>query len=149
VADAYDRQVISEFRARGGVVGGGLQDLSLLLLHHVGAKSGSNRVTPLAYWPVSDKAVVVLASNRGAPRHPDWYYNLVANPTTIVEIGAETWTVRARVVAADERRVLIDRLMAASQSVAGAVGRTSRQIPVVVLDLLARVDPAGRSETHR
>ena len=96
MADAYDQQVISEFRSRGGVVGG-LQGLSLLLLHHVGAKSGSERVTPLAYCPITDNAVVVLASNRGAPRHPDWYYNVVTNPTTTAEIGAATWTVQARV----------------------------------------------------
>jgi deazaflavin-dependent oxidoreductase (nitroreductase family) len=120
----------------------------LLLSHHVGAKSGSERVTPLAYWPVTDNAVVVLASNRGAPRHPDWYYNLVANPTTTAEIGAETWTVRARVAAPEERRALIDRLMAETQSVAAAVGHTSREIPVVILDLLARRDQASRGETH-
>ena len=89
MADTFDDQVISEFRARDGIVGG-LQDLSLLLLHHFGAKSATERVTPLAFWSVSDNAVVVLASNRGAPRHPDWYYNLVAHPSTTVEIGAET-----------------------------------------------------------
>jgi F420H(2)-dependent quinone reductase len=79
VADTFDKQVISEFRTRVGVVIG-LQDLSLLLLHHFGATLGTERVTPLAFWSVSHNAVVVLASNRGAPRHPDWYYNLVAHP---------------------------------------------------------------------
>jgi deazaflavin-dependent oxidoreductase (nitroreductase family) len=138
VTDTLDEQVISEFRARGGVVSG-LQDVSLLLLHHSGAKSGTERVTPLAYWSVSDNAVVVLASNRGAPRHPDWDYNLVAHPTTTVEIGAETWSVRARVAAPEERRKITDRLVVDSPSVASAVGRTSRQIPVVILELLARV----------
>lgn len=111
MTDTFDEQVISEFRARGGVVSG-LQDLSLLLLHHFGAKSGSERVTPLAFWSVSDNAVAVLASNRGAPRHPDWYYNLVAHPTTTVEIGAEVWSVRARVAAPEERRKMTDRLVA-------------------------------------
>ena len=61
---------------------------------------------------------MVLASNRGAPRHPDWYYNLVAHSTTTVEIGAETWSVRARVAAPEERRKVIDRLVAESPSVA-------------------------------
>ena len=79
MTDPFDEQVISEFRVRDGVVSG-LQDLSLLLLHHFGAKSGSGRVTPLAFRPICDIAVAVLASNRGAPRHPDWYYNLVAHP---------------------------------------------------------------------
>jgi deazaflavin-dependent oxidoreductase (nitroreductase family) len=92
-----------------------------------------------AFWSVSDNAVAVLASNRGAPRHPDWYYNLVAHPTTTVEIGAETWSVRAPVAAPEERRNLTDRLVAESPSVASAVSRTSRQIPVVILELLARV----------
>jgi deazaflavin-dependent oxidoreductase (nitroreductase family) len=110
VTDTFDEQVISEFRARGGVVSG-LQDLSLLLLHRFGAKSGSERVTPLAFWSVSDNAVAVLASNRGAPQHPDWYYNLVAHPTTTVEIGAEVWSVRARVAAPEERRKMTDRLV--------------------------------------
>jgi deazaflavin-dependent oxidoreductase (nitroreductase family) len=97
------------------------------------------RVTPLAYWTIKDNALVVLASNRGAPRHPDWYYNLVANPTTTAEIGAETWTVRARVAAPDERREVINQLMAKTQSVAGAVGRTSREIPVVILKLITKL----------
>jgi deazaflavin-dependent oxidoreductase (nitroreductase family) len=114
------------------------EGLSLLRLHHVGAKSGAERVTPLAYWPVSDTAVAVLASNRGAPRHPDWYHNLLANPTTTVQFGVETWAVRARVAGPDERRVLIDHLTAESDLVAAAVSRTSREIPVVILDLLAR-----------
>jgi deazaflavin-dependent oxidoreductase (nitroreductase family) len=147
--DAYNRQVISEFRARGGVVGGGLQALSLLLLHHVGAKSGAERVTPLAYWHVTDNTVAVLASNRGAPRHPAWYYNLVANPTATAEIGAATWTVRARVAAPDERSKLLDRIVAESRSVAAAVSHTSREIPVVLLDLLARLDQTGRGEPRR
>ncbi len=138
MADTFDEEVISEFRGRGGVVSG-LQDLCLLLLHHFGAKSGSERVTPLAFWSVSDNAVVVLASNRGAPRHPDWYYNLVAHLTTTVEIGAETWSVQAPVADPEERRKMTDRLVAESPSVASAVRRTSRQIPVVILDPVAKV----------
>ena len=113
-----------------------MKDLSLLLLHHVGAKSGVERVTPLAYWPVAGNTVAVLASNMGAPRHPAWYHNLVANPTTTAEIGAETWTVRARVVDPDERRELLDRIMAESPLVAAAVSRTSSEIPVVILERL-------------
>ena len=80
-------------------------------MHHFGAKSGSERVTPLAFWSVSDNAVAVLASNRRAPRHPDWYYNLVAHPTTTVKLG-QTWSVRARVAAPEERRKMTDRLVA-------------------------------------
>jgi deazaflavin-dependent oxidoreductase (nitroreductase family) len=138
-SNAYDERVIAEFRARGGVVSE-LSGLSLLLLHHVGVKSGVERVTPLVYWRVAVNAVAVLASNRGAPRHPHWYYNLMANTTTTAEIGAEVWRVRARVATPDERRRLIGRMMGQSQSVAAAVDRTSREIPVVILELVARLE---------
>jgi deazaflavin-dependent oxidoreductase (nitroreductase family) len=67
--NSYDERVIEAFRANGGVVD---PRLDLLLLHHVGARSGRERVTPLAYWLVDDTSVAVLASNRGAPKHPDW-----------------------------------------------------------------------------
>jgi deazaflavin-dependent oxidoreductase (nitroreductase family) len=71
---------------------------------------------------------------------PAWYHNLLANPTTVVEIGAETWRVHARVAAADEPRLLLDRIMAATPSAAAAIRATRREIPVVVLDLLDRPD---------
>src|SRR5438874_9574008 len=103
--DPLDQQVIAEFRARGGIVGA-MSNLSLLLLHHVGAKSASERVTPLAYWPVSADSVAVLASNRGAPTHPHWYHNLIANPMTTAEIGTDTWAIHARVADAERRRIL-------------------------------------------
>jgi deazaflavin-dependent oxidoreductase (nitroreductase family) len=133
---AYDQEVIAEFRARGGSVAGRLGGLSLLLLHHVGAKSGAERVTPLAYWRIGNGAVAVLASNYGAPRHPGWYHNLLAHPTTTAEIGADTWSVRARVAPSDERRRLIAEIAARTPSVAATVKAAQRPIPVVILDLL-------------
>lgn len=133
---SYDQDVIAEFRARGGIVGGRLGGLSLLLLHHVGAKSGVERVTPLAYWRTGDGEVAVLASNYAAPRHPGWYYNVVAHPATTAEIGSDTWTVRARVAPPDERRRLIAGIAARTPSVAATVRTTRRPIPVVILDLL-------------
>jgi deazaflavin-dependent oxidoreductase (nitroreductase family) len=90
-------------------------------------------VTPLAWWPAGDGAVAVLASNYGAPRHPDWYHNIVANPDTTVEIGHDTWQARARVASPDERRVMLDRITAETPSVIAAIRNTSRQIPLVVL----------------
>jgi deazaflavin-dependent oxidoreductase (nitroreductase family) len=142
--DSYNQQVIAEFRARHGVVGGGLADSSMLLLHHVGVRSGLERISPLVWWPAGETAVAVLASNYGALRHPAWYHNLLANPTTIAEIGAEKWRVHARVAVADERGLLLDRIMTATPSAAAAVRNTQRQIPVVVLDLLGSLD--ARSE---
>lgn len=137
--DSYNQRVIADFRAGHGVAGGALAHTSVLLLHHVGVRSGLERVSPLVWWPAA--AVAILASNYGAPRHPAWYHNLLANPTTIAEIRSETSGVHARVAVANERRLLLDRIMAATPSAAAAVRNTQREIPVVVLDLLERLDP--------
>jgi deazaflavin-dependent oxidoreductase (nitroreductase family) len=80
-------------------------------------------------------------SKYGTPRHPAWYHNLLANPTTIAEIGAETWRVHARVAVANERRLLLDRIIADTPSAAAAVRNAEREMPVMVLDLLERLDP--------
>jgi deazaflavin-dependent oxidoreductase (nitroreductase family) len=138
--DSHDQQVIAEFRARGGIVGGPFRGLSLLLLHHVGAKSGVRRVTPLAYWRTSESAVTVLASNYGADRHPAWYHNLLAHPTTTAEIGVDSWIVRARVAAPQERRRLLASIAAGTPSVAASVRSTPRPIPVVILEQVVRAD---------
>jgi deazaflavin-dependent oxidoreductase (nitroreductase family) len=129
--DSHNQRVIEAFRANGGVVDPGLD---LLLLHHVGARSGRERVTPLAYWRVDDTSVAVLASNRGAPKHPGWYHNLVANPEAKTEIGTETFLARARVVAPNERSKLLPRITEQTQ-VSAALNRTTRVIPLVILDL--------------
>jgi len=123
--DSYNQRVIERFRANGGVVEPGLD---LLLLHHVGARSGRERVTPLAY------CVAVLASNRGAPKHPDWYHNLVANPDVKAEIGTQTFLGRARVATPEERAKLLGRISAQTPSVSVAVNRTAREIPLIILD---------------
>jgi deazaflavin-dependent oxidoreductase (nitroreductase family) len=138
--DSYDEEVIEEFRARGGVVGGALAKTPLLLLHHVGVRSARERVTPLAWWSAGETAIAVLASNFGASRHPAWYYNLLAKPTTIAEVRSEAWRVHARVAVGNERTRLLDRITAATPSAAAAVRGTQREIPVVVLDLLRRLD---------
>jgi deazaflavin-dependent oxidoreductase (nitroreductase family) len=130
--DSYNQRVIEAFRANGGVVDPGLD---LLLLHDVGARSGHDRVTPLAYWRVDDTSVAVLASNRGAPKHPDWYHNLVVNPDAQTEIGTETFVARARAAAPNERSKLLRRIAEQTPSVSAALNRTPREIPLVILDL--------------
>ena len=130
--DSYNQQVIETFRANGGIVEPGLD---LLLLHHVGARSGRERVTPLAYWRVDDESVAVLASNRGAPKHPDWYHNLVANPDAETEIGTETFVARARIATPNERNKLLPNIAEQTPSVSTALNRTTRDIPLVILDL--------------
>jgi deazaflavin-dependent oxidoreductase (nitroreductase family) len=139
--NTYDQQVITAFRASGGVLESGLD---LLLLHHLGARSGHERVTPLAYWRLDNTTVAVLASNRGAPKHPSWYHNLVANPDATAEIGTKTFPARARVAAAAERNKLLQRIVEQTPSVSAAINRTSRAIPVVILDLgTANARPAA------
>lgn len=81
--------------------------------------------------------------NYGAPRHPAWFHNLLANPAATAEIEGATWRVHARVTAPEERAELLNRTMTESPGVTAALGRTSREIPVVVLDLITRVDPDG------
>jgi deazaflavin-dependent oxidoreductase (nitroreductase family) len=148
---SYNQQVIAEFRARGGVLTGALADARTLLLHHVGAQSGLERVSPLVWWPAGENGVAVLASNYGAPQHPAWYYNVLSNPTTIAEILTETWRVHARVALADERRLLLGHIMDATPSAVSAVRNTEREIPVVVLDLLGRIStrPTLESSSKR
>jgi deazaflavin-dependent oxidoreductase (nitroreductase family) len=101
-------------------------------------------VTPLAWWSAGEAAVAVLASNFGASRHPAWYCNLLATPTTVAEIGYDAWRVHARVAVANERSRLLARVEAATPSAAIAIRNTQREIPVVVLVLLERL--VGRAE---
>ena len=96
-AGDFNRQIIEEFRTNNGKVGGPFATTPLLLLHHTGAKSGTERVNPLAYQRVDGDTVAVFASKGGAPTHPDWYHNLVANPDARIEIGTEAYDVLARV----------------------------------------------------
>ena len=97
-----NRRIIEEFRAQGGKVVGPAEGFSLLLLHTRGARSGAERVNPVAYQPVGE-GWAVFATHAGAPKHPAWYHNVVAHPETIIEVGTETIPVRARVAADDER----------------------------------------------
>jgi deazaflavin-dependent oxidoreductase (nitroreductase family) len=129
----FDAQLIDEFRANEGVVGGSFKGKSLVLLHHRGAKSGLERVTPLAYLQL-DHGIAIFASNGGADRNPAWYYNLLANPETTVEIGAATMDVTSREVQGEERLAIWTRHVAASPAF-GAYARKSRRdrIPVMVL----------------
>lgn len=118
----------------------------MLRLHHIGARSGARRVTPLAYWPVSDTSVAVLASNYGAERHPAWYHNLMAHPDAVVEIDGDCWAVRSRVAPQAERALTVDRIARSSGAVRAAISRTSRQIPAVVLELTGRLGEPTNSE---
>ena len=134
-ANDFNQKIIEEFRANGGEVGGPFEGLPLALVHHTGAKSGKERVNPLAYQRLDDDSIAIFASKGGAPTNPDWYYNLVANPKTSVEIGTERHDVTARVAGPDERRKIWEAQKQAYPNFAEYEAKTGgREIPVVVLD---------------
>ncbi|HCO02659.1 MAG TPA: nitroreductase family deazaflavin-dependent oxidoreductase [Actinobacteria bacterium] len=130
----WNTNIIEEFRANEGRIGGPFEGHPMLLLHHTGAKSSTERVNPLAYQALGDGAVAVFASKGGAPTNPDWYHNLRANPTATVEIGTETFDVTARVAEGDERERIWDKQKLNISAFADYETKVSRQIPVVVLE---------------
>ena len=130
---AFNERIIAEFRANEGQVGGPIAGTPILLLHHTGAKSRIERVTPVAYTPQGDGAFVIVASNGGSPTHPSWYYNLKANPRIEVEVGTKTFTAVARELAGTARADLWPRLIEAAPSIGEFQAKTTRQIPVFVL----------------
>ena len=131
-----DRKVVAAFRRNGGKVGGAFGDSDLLLLHHTGAKTGAQYVTPLLYWTVGADTVAVLASNYGAPRHPAWYHNLKANPRVeFLRRGGRRGTYVAREATGEEREALWARVNDLYRGYQTYQGRTQgRRIPLVVLD---------------
>ena len=133
----WNQKIIEEFRANDGRVGGNFEGRTLLLLHHTGAKSGTEYVNPLAYQRLSDDSVAIFASKGGAPTNPDWFHNVVANPGVTVEIGTETFSARAHVAEGAEREQIWERQKHDWPGFAEYEEKTTgiREIPVVVLDL--------------
>src|SRR5688572_23165121 len=129
----FDQLLIEEYRATGGRVSGQFAGAPLLLLTTTGAKSRQPRTAPLAYSTDGDR-LVVIASKGGAPTNPDWYHNLVANPSVTVELGAETFPATATVPEGEERDHLFDRMAAQMPGFADYQRQTTRRLPVVVLE---------------
>jgi deazaflavin-dependent oxidoreductase (nitroreductase family) len=129
----FNEQIIDEFRASGGTVGGAFKGASLLLLHTTGAKSGQRRIAPLAYRRDGEH-LVVFASKAGAPTNPDWYHNLLANPGVTVEVERETFDAAARVAEGEERDRLWEQQKADIPNFAEYEQKTDRTIPVIVLE---------------
>ena len=125
--------MIEEFRANKGRVGGSWAGTTLILIHHIGARSGTERVTPLGCSLQGDGRFAIVASNGGSPTHPDWYYNLKASPRIKVEVGAQTFTVLAEELDDTARAGLWPKLVAEYPSVGEFQTRTTRQIPVFML----------------
>ncbi len=129
----WNRQIIEEFHANEGKVGGPFKGASLLLLTTTGAKSGQRRTTPLVYLP-DGKRMIIFASKGGAPTNPDWYHNLVAHPQVTIEAGTEIFEATASVVTGEERDRLYTIQAEKSPNFGEYQAKTSRLIPVVALE---------------
>jgi deazaflavin-dependent oxidoreductase (nitroreductase family) len=129
----WNAKIIEEFRANAGNVGGQFEGAPLLLLHSVGARSGLPRLNPMMYQPVGD-SYAVFASKAGADTNPDWFHNLIANPEATIEVGTRTIEVTARVLDDAERDPVWQEQKRRYPGFADYETKTSRVIPVVVLD---------------
>ncbi|GAC1454463.1 MAG: nitroreductase family deazaflavin-dependent oxidoreductase [Ktedonobacteraceae bacterium] len=129
----WNQQIIEEFHANGGKVGGQFAGASLLLLHTRGAKSNQPRINPLVYFKDGDK-YVIIASKGGAPTNPDWYHNILAHPDVTLEVGTEQFRAHAKVPERQER----DRIFADVAKQAPGFGEyqknSPRVIPVILLE---------------
>ena len=132
-ASDLNTEMIEEFRANGGRVGGPWAGTTLILIHHIGARSGTERITPLGCSHQGDGRFAIVASNGGSPAHPDWYYNLKANPRITVEAGTQTFTALAEELDGAVRARLWPKLVAEYPSIGEYQTRTTRQIPVFML----------------
>ncbi|MEV5915939.1 nitroreductase/quinone reductase family protein [Streptomyces chartreusis] len=139
----FNQQVIEEFRANKGRVGGYFEGARLLLLTTTGARTGRPHTTPVGYLPDSDDRVLIIASAAGAPRHPAWFHNLVANPRVTVESGAFTYEARAVVLEGEERDRIFARAVEADPGWAAYQEKTERVIPVIALHSLAEGGPGN------
>jgi deazaflavin-dependent oxidoreductase (nitroreductase family) len=128
----WNKQIIEEFRANGGKVGGPFEGATMILVHTLGAKSGTERVTPLVYFPDGDRMLIV-ASAAGAPNNPAWYHNLKAHPRVDVEVGTETFPVVAEELPPAERDEKWKVITSYAPGFADYEKKTSRVIPVVAL----------------
>lgn len=132
--DDWNARIIEEFRANDGVVGGPFAGMELCLVHHVGRRTGTERVAPLAVQRVGDD-LAVFGSKAGATTHPDWFHNLVATPDTVVEIGTETRAVRARVTEGEEREAIWTHQKETVPTFAEYEEKAGdREIPVILLE---------------
>jgi deazaflavin-dependent oxidoreductase (nitroreductase family) len=126
----FNNDVIEEFRANGGVCGGPFEGAPMILVTMTGAKSGRELCSPLVH-SIDGGDPIIIASKAGAPEHPNWYYNLVANPQVTIEIGTEKWEGTAHLTEGDERRRLFDAQAAAMPQFAEYEKNAApREIPV-------------------
>jgi deazaflavin-dependent oxidoreductase (nitroreductase family) len=132
----FNRRVIEDFRANGGKVSGQFAGAPMLLLTTKGAKSGRTYTTPLVHTRDGDR-IIIIASKAGAPKSPDWYHNLVANPIVTVEVGTEQFQAKAVVTAGAERERLYNAQAKQMPIFNEYRQKTTRQIPVIALERVA------------
>ncbi|SHL41666.1 nitroreductase family deazaflavin-dependent oxidoreductase [Actinacidiphila paucisporea] len=128
----YNAQIVAEFRASHGKVGGNFEGAPLLLLHNTGARTGRKFVKPMMYLRDGER-YLVFASKGGAPDNPAWFHNLVANPDAEIEVGDRTVPVRAEVLTGEERDRKYAEQAALYPGFADYQEKTDRVIPVVAL----------------
>lgn len=133
---ALNAEIVDEFRAHGGRVGGPFEGAPMLLLHHIGARTGRARVTPLVYLPDGIR-MVVFATKAGDPSNPDWYHNLVAHSRVTIEVGNVRREVRAVLSHGREREHLYARMAMIRPEFTTYEKRAGRQIPVIALQPLS------------
>jgi deazaflavin-dependent oxidoreductase (nitroreductase family) len=129
---AFNKSITDEFRTNDGKVGGQFEGADLLLLTTTGAMSGQARISPLAYFRIGGK-LIIIGSFAGADVNPAWVHNLRANPAAHVEIGNDSWDVIARELPSDERDELFGQITAAAPGFADYQAKTARVIPVFEL----------------
>ena len=132
MADFHQR-IIDEFRVNYGVVPSLGGSSPLLVLHHVGARSGAERSTPVRYLPTADGRYVIFGLNGGAPTHPAWYHNLKANPQGRSQVGSSRVSVPATEITGEERDRLWDQQVAVQPQFGESARHAGRIIPVIVL----------------
>ncbi|MFF8608325.1 nitroreductase/quinone reductase family protein [Streptomyces sp. NPDC015346] len=133
----FNSRIIDEFRTNAGELGGPFEGWALLLLTTTGARSGKDHTTPLGFVEDRDEdgrdRLLVTGSAGGSDRHPDWYRNILVNPTVTVELGTETWRATAVAATGAERDRLFAKVVAAAPGYADYQKATDRIIPVVAL----------------
>jgi deazaflavin-dependent oxidoreductase (nitroreductase family) len=128
----FNEKIMAEFHANAGKVGGRFAGADVLILTTTGARSGQTRWNPLVYTRDGDRLIIV-ASKGGAPTSPDWYHNLVANPSAVIEVGSDVISVEAKIATGAERDRLYAQHAATMPRFLEYAKNTTRSLPVVAL----------------
>ncbi len=129
---AFNKNIVDEFRANGGKVGGPFEGATILLLTSTGAKSGQPRLAPLAYFTIDGKMIIV-GSKAGADTNPDWVHNLRANPQAHIEVGTDAYDVTARELSSEERDATYPKVVEFAPGFGEYQAKTNRVIPLFEL----------------